>query len=184
MKVKLTRNGLNATLEGIVEAAQGMHGGCGVKVSKKYQYGMAKNLRIIEKEVEKTRKGLKALLDAHDKLTKSLATRDDKGEFVVIEHAENKETGAKAYKEFTFTAENRAKYEASRDATQEAVNSFLNDEIEIEIHSIKKEDIPAEAMPFDVLKNLLDLIDPASDDKEEEEAEPPFEMIGGVDDKL
>lgn len=180
MKIRITRNGLNAVLEGVVEAAQGMHGGCGVKVSNKYQYGMAKNLRIIKKEVEKTRKGLKALLDTHDKLTKSLAVKDDNGEFVVIEHAENKETGAKAYKEFTFTAENRAKYEASRDATQEAVNNFLNDEIEIEIHSINKEDIPADSMPFDVLENLLDLIEPASDEKDDE---PKLEMIGGTADK-
>ena len=145
MKIEITRNQLIELRDGVTAAATAMG-------SDKYQYAMAKNLRLVKQEIEKTQKYIQGLSEEQKKLQDKLVTKDDAGNPVMLE--------LNGQKQPSYSPENKKIIDEAREAIQKKINAYLDIPIPFEIHAVKKEDVPAAKMQFDVLEKIMDLISP------------------------
>ena len=114
----------------------------------KFAYGVAKNIGIIQPEIEALQKAINPTEDfslfekERIELAKNHSKKDDKGNPIIENNQFIMEDTEKFSKEFEALKENHKEAIYKREKQTEDYNNLLKEEIEINLYKIKISDVP------------------------------------------
>lgn len=116
----------------------------------KFNYAVAKNISILEKEVESLKASLKTTqeYDKYDEqrveLAKKHAEKDENGEAIIKDKSYYIKDSEKFEKEFDKLKKEYSKVVEEREKQIADYNKLLDEDSTIELHKIAKDDLPEE----------------------------------------